>query len=84
MEADELVLSLINILQYSSPSCPIYNVGSDNQISLYDLAKNIAYKYSVTYKFENYNDKIIIDRYVPNIDKLKNVMKNQNKFYVHK
>jgi dTDP-glucose 4,6-dehydratase len=84
MEADQLVLSLIVILHHSSPFCPIYNVGSENQISLYDLAKNIANKYSVTYIFENYNDKIIIDRYVPNIDKLKNVMKNQNKFYVYK
>ena len=84
MEADQLVLSLINILHHSSPSCPIYNVGSNNQISLYDLAKNIANKYNVSYKFENYNDQIIIDRYVPNIDKLKNMTKEKNKFYVHK
>lgn len=48
----------------------MYSVGSDNEISLYDLAKNIANKYSVSYKFENYNDQIIIDRYAPSIDKL--------------
>lgn len=74
MEADELVLSLIKILYHSSPSCPIYNAGSDNEISLYDLAKIIAIKYNVAYKFENYNNKNVIDRYVPNIDKLKNLV----------
>jgi nucleoside-diphosphate-sugar epimerase len=73
MEADQLVFSLLNILNIASASCPIYNVGSDNEISLYDLAKNIANKYNVSYKFENYNDQIIIDRYVPNIDKLKDL-----------
>ena len=73
MEADNLVISLFKILSISSPTCPIYNIGSDIEISLYDLAKNIANKYNVSYKFENYNDKIIVDRYVPNIDKLKSI-----------
>jgi nucleoside-diphosphate-sugar epimerase len=71
MEADQLVFSLLNILNIASPLCPVYNVGSEDEISLYDLAKTIANKYNVSYKFENYNDQIIIDRYIPNIDKLK-------------
>ena len=71
MEADHLVSSLFNLLFISSPSCPIYNIGSEDEISLYDLAITIANKYNVSYKFENYNDQIIIDRYIPNIDKLK-------------
>ena len=71
MEADELVLSLLKVLLISNPSSPIVNIGSDLQISLYDLAKNIALDYGVDYEFVNYNDKIIIDRYVPNTEKLK-------------
>ncbi len=71
MEADDLVLSLLKVLLISNPSSPIVNVGSDLQISLYDLAKNIALDYGVDYEFVNYNDKIIIDRYVPNTEKLK-------------
>ena len=71
MEADALVLSLLKVLLISEPSCPIVNIGSDLQISLYDLAKNIAIEYGVDYEFVNYNDKIIIDRYVPNTEKLK-------------
>jgi len=76
-DADELVISLMKILQISSINCPIYNVGSDVQISLYELAKSISSNYGVKYEFVNYNDKIIIDRYVPNIDKLKQLMNIQ-------
>ena len=53
MEADDLVISLFKILSISSPICPIYNIGSENEISLYDLAKIIANKYNVYYKFDN-------------------------------
>ena len=75
LDADDLVISLMNILQLSSTTCPIYNVGSDNQISLYDLAKSIAMKYGVNCVFENYNQRVIIDRYVPNTEKLKFFLK---------
>jgi dTDP-glucose 4,6-dehydratase len=75
LDADDMVISLLNILHFSSTSCPIYNVGSDKQISLYDLAKNIAMKYGVNCEFENYNQKVIIDRYVPNTEKLKKILK---------
>jgi nucleoside-diphosphate-sugar epimerase len=77
LEADELVKSLIKILQISSIDCPIYNVGSDVQISLYELAKSISSNFGVKCEFLNYNDKIIIDRYVPNINKLKQLMNIQ-------
>jgi nucleoside-diphosphate-sugar epimerase len=73
LEADDLVISLMKILQLSSTTCPIFNVGSDRQTSLYDLAKTIAMKYSVNCEFENYNDSVVIDRYVPNTDKLKKI-----------
>lgn len=73
LDADDLVISLMKILLLSSTTCPIFNVGSDSQISLYDLAKTIAMKYRVNCEFENYNDSVIIDRYVPNTDKLKKI-----------
>jgi nucleoside-diphosphate-sugar epimerase len=38
MDADDLVESLIKVLLTSNFNCPIFNVGSDKQISLYDLA----------------------------------------------
>ena len=74
MEADDLVESLFEIALHSNPNCPIFNVGSDIQISLYDLAKNMADRYGVEYEFKNFDDSKIIDRYVPNVDQLKKLL----------
>jgi dTDP-glucose 4,6-dehydratase len=71
LDADELVISLIKILQVSSCECPIYNVGSDKAISINELAKAISVKYSVNYSCPNLNQNIIIDRYVPSVEKLR-------------
>ena len=74
MHANDLVDSLIKIALASNPDCPIYNVGSDNPISIFELAKQIAEKYSVKV-IQKRNIKIdIVDRYVPNIDKLKELL----------
>ncbi len=70
MSADDLVISLMNIVNIAGTECPIYNVGSDSTISLYDLAKKIAKEYGVEYEYLNYNNQII-DKYIPNVDKLK-------------
>ena len=74
MEADDLVESLFEIALHSNPNCPIFNVGSDVQVSLYELAQNIADIYGVEYQFKNFDDSKVIDRYVPNVDKLKNLL----------
>ena len=76
MHADDLVDSLIKIALHSNPQCPIFNVGSDQSISIFLLAKQIANEFNVkviTNKGINLN---IIDRYVPNTDKLKSILKN--------
>ena len=74
MEADDLVESLIEIALTSNPNCPIFNVGSDKQVSIYELAKNIAVNYGVECEFKKFDDSKIIDRYVPNVDKLKKLL----------
>jgi dTDP-glucose 4,6-dehydratase len=71
LEADDLVISLFKILFESGQDCPIYNVGSDQSISLHELAETIANKYGVKSKHNILDQDNIIDRYVPNIDKLK-------------
>lgn len=78
MDADDLVESLIKVLLSSNSNCSIFNVGSDNQISLYDLANSISLKFGVACEFISYNDKTIIDRYVPNTDKLKALLKKNH------
>lgn len=71
MFADDLVISLMKILLVSSPLCPIYNVGSDETISINELAKKISEEYSVKYNSPYLNSNDVIDRYVPNVNKLK-------------
>lgn len=74
MHANDLVDSLIKIALASNSGCPIYNVGSDIPISIFELAKQIAEKYSVKVIQKSNIKKDIVDRYVPNIDKLKELL----------
>jgi len=70
MHADNLVDSLIKIALQFSPQCPVFNVGSDKVIEIRDLANQIGQQYNVSVNFAPItSDKI--DRYVPNIEKLK-------------
>lgn len=73
LEADDLVFSLLKCLLVASSNCPIYNVGSDVAITIDQLAKNISEKFSVQFRCPNLNKNLIIDRYVPNVDKLKKI-----------
>lgn len=75
MHADELVESLIKIALSANPNCPVYNVGSDEEISIFDLADQIALNYNVRVTNSKNIDLKNIDRYVPNVDKLKQLFK---------
>ena len=70
MHSDDLVESLIKIAKQASTECPIYNVGSDKEISLFDLANKLASLYNVNVIKHQNIDFNTIDRYVPNINKL--------------
>lgn len=76
MHSDDLVESLIKIAKQASTECPIYNVGSDEEISLFDLANKLASLYNVNVIKHQNIDLNTIDRYVPNIDKLKHLLNN--------
>ena len=76
MHADDLVHALIQVALDANPTCPIYNVGSDEPIEIRDLAKKIAIQYNVPVKLAPITDSKI-DRYVPDINKLK-ALQNQN------
>jgi nucleoside-diphosphate-sugar epimerase len=79
MSADDLVDSLIIIALNSDSSCPIYNVGSDEAILIHDLAKKIAAEYKVSCEMNEISELDNVDRYVPNTNKLKNLVKNFQK-----
>ena len=70
MYADDLVLWLIKIAIHSNRNCPIYNVGSNEQIEIRKLATKIAKIFNKPINFNKLKNKKK-DIYVPNIDKAK-------------
>ena len=74
MHSKDMCRWLIKILKNSNTKCPIYNVGSDQQINLSKLAKILAKKYKneITIKKNKVNR---IDYYVPSITLAKKVLK---------
>ena len=68
MYADDLVEWLMTILIRASKECPIYNVGSDEEVNIINLANILAKKCSVEVIPKNQNLSPI-DRYVPSIER---------------
>lgn len=68
----DLIICLLKILM--SKKNEIYNVGSDEEITVFDLAKKVkeVTKSNNEIVLKNQNVQKKIDRYVPNINKLKN------------
>lgn len=70
MYVDDLVNWLMTICHSSTPLCPIYNVGSDQAITMQDLASLVAQKFSVGINKMMLGENSV-DRYVPSIAKAK-------------
>ena len=68
MHSDDMTRWLITILISSNVKCPIYNVGSDESISLQNLAKIIGKIFKKPVEIKKTNNKKI-ERYVPSIKK---------------
>lgn len=79
MYADDLVEWLMTIVDHASTECPIYNVGSDQEILLGDLAEKLALSYG---SFADVNKITIdkIDRYIPSVDKATRTLGLQLKY----
>jgi nucleoside-diphosphate-sugar epimerase len=73
MHSNDLVRWLLKILGNSNTQCPIYNVGSDNKISIHEIASTLAKKYDLDIDSPKLSLKKI-DNYVPNINKAKKVL----------
>ena len=64
MYADDLVECMMEIVKNSSPSCPIYNVGSDEAILIGELAQIVAHEFGQVASVPIIS-KTRVDRYVP-------------------
>lgn len=71
MYSDDLVVWLMTILNSSNRNCPIYNVGSDEEISIADLGSKVASLFGQSVQSVNLQNDVI-DRYIPSIEKAKN------------
>lgn len=81
MHEDDLARWLLRILNYSNTDCPIYNVGSDDSISIHKVARLLAKKYNLDAHFNNIKiSKNILDKYIPNINKAKKELKLINSY----
>ena len=69
MYSDDLVKWLMSIVSDSNINCPIFNVGSNKEISIIDLADKISKIFGVQIKFEETTISNEIDRYIPCIEK---------------
>lgn len=62
---------ILKILFNAGSDCPIYNLGSDNAISVQKLIKMLSSKFNLPYKIKKITNKKKIDKYVPNINLIK-------------
>lgn len=75
MFSDDLTRWLLKILYSSNINCPIFNVGSDDAISIHKLAEFLAKKYKVKIKKSDKISNVVIDKYIPNVQKAKKQLK---------
>jgi dTDP-glucose 4,6-dehydratase len=79
MYADDLAKWLLKIVFNANSKCPIYNVGSDSEISIFKLADQLSKKYNIKL-FCKTKDSNFVDRYVPSINKAKNKLRLNIKY----
>ena len=85
MNSEDLVRWIIKILVKSCSKCNIYNVGSDEAITIKTLALMIAKKYDKLVSVKSSSQtKETIDYYVPSISKAKKDLNLKNKFTLKK
>jgi dTDP-glucose 4,6-dehydratase len=68
MHADDLVRWLMTIAHEGDATCPIYNVGSDESVTMHQLAAAVATRFGVAVDAAEIEDETP-DLYVPSIDK---------------
>jgi dTDP-glucose 4,6-dehydratase len=80
MYSDDLVKWLLKIIDNCAVGCPIYNVGSDDSISIQELASILSKKYHLNVDFRGKILNKKNDIYIPNIQKAKKELNLRNNF----
>ena len=82
MNSEDLIKWIIKIMIKSSNKCEIYNVGSDEAISIKKLANFISKKYKKKISFVKNSNSKSDDYYVPSILKAKNKLNLKIKYKI--
>ena len=78
LHADELVEWIMTILVRANNKTEVFNVGSDQSISLFNLTQFFKYFYhlkNIKNTFNKNNKKLNVDFYIPSINKIKKRLK---------
>jgi len=75
LHADDLTFWLLTILFYSNKKCPIFNLGSDEYVSIDKVAKIVGRYFNKEIIYQNLDKKNQIDAYLPNINRAKSYLK---------
>jgi len=80
MYADDLVQWLMTLAENSNISCPTYNVASDQEFEIRELAQIVAKIFNVEARLTECKKESEIDRYIPSIQKAKKELGLSNKY----
>jgi len=83
MYADDLVRWLMTLAENANPKCPIYNVASDEEVEIKELADIVANIFNVRIKSSENSTKHI-DRYIPSVKKADNELGLRNGYELKK
>ena len=75
LHANDLTFWLLTILFYSNKKCPIFNLGSDEYVSIDKVAKIVGRYFNKEIIYQNLDKKNQIDAYLPNINRAKSYLK---------
>ena len=75
LHADDLTFWLLKIMFYSNKKCPIFNLGSDEYVSIDKVAKIVGRYFNKKIVYQNLEKKTQIDAYLPNINRAKSILK---------
>ena len=76
MYADDLVKWLMTLAENANAQCPVYNVASDEEVEIRELADIVSNIFNVRIKSSE-NITKHVDRYIPSTEKAKKVLSLQ-------
>jgi nucleoside-diphosphate-sugar epimerase len=82
MYADDLVFWLMTLAINANKDCPIYNVASDQEIEIRELANIVAKILKVNVKSLKNKNHLKIDRYIPSVEKAKKELGLTNRYSI--